>query len=248
MQLKFIFKAFLYSTFITGCVWAAGCSKNEHPITEARFTNLDFKTFSTDALQLKVLVNETTLTDSLMAPDGAKTIAVQYFDPKHRIRLVDAFSDRVWLDTVINYKPGFVNALTFYQPFADANFTWIGPPVNEQLPADGFAKISIRYTHTVLPDLLKVVVENNTSGTAYSATDSFELQKNEFSKYFLGYNTTSRKVRLKLYSTDGKRKLMAWAEEGNFSSAKSADYNIYVFRKQGLNSSDSIRILGEKLY
>jgi hypothetical protein len=245
---KYILQTVFFSCMtVAGILYLAGCSKNEHPIEEARFTNLEFKAFSVDTLRLKVVANETVLTDSLFAPAETKNIRVQYFDPKHQIRLYDVFNNRLWLDTVINYKPGFSNSLTFFQPSAGENFIWIGPPVNESLPPANYAKISIRYTHTILPDLLKVVVENNTSGTAYSATDSFELRKNEFSRYFLGYNGTTRKVRLKLYSTDSRRKQLAWAEEGDFATVKSSDYNIYVFRKKG-STVDSFRIIGEKLY
>ncbi|OQP44601.1 hypothetical protein A4H97_09540 [Niastella yeongjuensis] len=231
--------AFLYLT---------GCSRNERSIVEPRYTTLEFKTFSTDALQLKVLSNETLLTDSLFAPDGTKSVNVEYYDPAHRIQLVDAFSNRTWFDTVINYRSGFVNSITFYQPASEANFVLIGPPVNESLPPDGYGKVSIRYTHAALPDLLKVVVLNNTDGRAYVATDSFDLKKDEFSRYFLAYNASTRKVQLKFYSTDGKRKTMAYAEVANFSDIKTTDFNIYLFRKQGLGTGDSLRILGEKLY
>lgn len=233
---------------VTGLIYLAGCSKNEHPVEEARYTTLELKTFSTDSLQLKVLENDETLTDSLFAPDGIKNVSVQYFDPKHRIRLADAFTDRIWLDTMIDYKSGFINSITFYQPAAGANFIWIGPPVNELLPSKDYAKMSIRYTHANLPDLLKVIVENNPKGTHYEVTDSFELRKNEFSRYFLAYNASTKKVKLKLLSTDSRRKTIAYAEEGNFSSAVSADYNIYLFRTDGPGPGDSVRILGEKLY
>lgn len=232
---------------VAGILYLAGCSKNEHPVVEARFTQLKFKTFTIDTLQLNVMENETTLTDSLFAPDGTKDIQVQYFEPKNRIRLYDVFTKRLWLDTVIDYKPGFTNNIAFFQASTGENFIWIGPPVNEPLPPADYAKISFRYTHTMLPDLLKVVVENNPTGTGYKATDSFELRKNEFSKYFLAYNASTRKVRLKLYSTDSRRKQLAWAEEGDFSNAKSSDYNIYLFRKKG-STVDSFRIIGEKLY
>lgn len=248
MQVKFVFPVFFYCALLSGWAWLTGCSKNERAIVEARFTNLEFKTFSTDTLQFKVVSNDITLTDSLFAPNKTQTVSVQYFDPEHRIQLFDVLTNRNYLDTVISYKSGFINSITFFQPSAGADFIWIGPPVNESLPPADYAKISIRYTHAALPDLLKVVVENNPSGTRYVATDSFELKKNEFSRYFLAYNASIRKVRLKLYSTDSRRKTMAYAEDVNFALARSANYNIYLFRNQGTGTGDSIRILGEKLY
>lgn len=247
MQVKFVFPVFIYFALLSSWAWLTGCSKNERAVVEARFTNLEFKTFSTDSLQFKVVSNDITLTDSLFAPNKTQTVSVQYFDPEHRIQLFDVLTNRTYLDTVISYKPGFINSITFFQPSAGADFIWVGPPVNESLPLLDYAKISIRYTHAALPDLLKVVVENN-PGAGYQATDSFELKKNEFSRYFLAYNKSSRKVRLKLYSTDGRRKTMAYAEDGNFALATSANYNIYLFRNQGTGTGDSIRILGEKLY
>ena len=240
MQKYILVIAFLYLT---------GCSRNEHSIVESRFTQLSFKTFSTDALQLKVLSNEATLTDSLFAPEGTKTINVEYNEPAHRIQLVEVLSGRVYLDTVINYKAGFTNSITFYQPSAGANFVWIAPPAGESLPPADYAKVSIRYTHAALPDSLKVVVVNPIEPKLeYNNTDSFILKKDVFSRYFLAYNKTTKKVKLELYSTDGKRKKLAYADVGNFADLLSADFNIYLFRKQGATAGDSIRILGEKLY
>ncbi len=240
MQKYILVIVFLYLT---------GCSRNERSIVESRFTQLSFKTFSTDALQLKVLANEATLTDSLFAPDGTKAVNVEYNDPAHHIQLVDVLSGRVYLDTVINYKPGFTNTITFFQPSAAANFELIGPPAGEQLPSSDSAKGSIRYSHPALPDSLKVVVMNaREPALNYINTDSFILKKDEFSRYFFAYNKTTKKVQLKFYSTDAKRKTMAYAEVGNFADIKSGDFNIYLFRKSGTAPGDSLRLLGEKLY
>jgi hypothetical protein len=230
-------------------LYLTGCSNNERSIVEPRFTTLAFKTFSADALQLKVLTDETIVTDSLFAPDGKKSISVEYYDPAHRIRLVDVLSGRVWLDTMINYKSGFTNSITFYQPSAGANFVWVGPPANELLPPADYAKVSVQYTHAALPDSLKVVVVNPVEPKLeYKDTDSFILKKNAFSRYFLAYNKTTKKVKLELYSTDGKRKKMAYAEVTNFADLVSGEFNIYLFRKSGVGTGDSLRILGEKLY
>lgn len=248
MGLKRIFQVFFYSALITGVVYVAGCSKNERAIEEVRFTSLSFKTFSVDTTQLKVLQNETMLTDSLFTPDGADSIPIQYFDAKNRIRLYDMLTNRLWLDTTVDFKSGSYNHLTFFQPSEGENFIWIGPPLNETLPPAGYVKISIRYAHPKLPDWVKVVVENNTRGTSYSPTDSFELQKNVFSRYFLGYNTSTRKVRLKFYNIDGKRKTLAYVDPSDFSEAKGDDYNIYLFRKQATIMGDSIKLSPDKLY
>lgn len=249
MYVKFRLQVFFYSALLTGGLWVAGCSKNERPIEEARFTTLELKAFSVDTLQLKVLENETMLTDSLTAPDGVKSIAVQYYDAKHRLRLLDANANRLWLDTTIDYKPGFINALTFFQPSAGEKFVWIGPPVNEPLPPTDWLKISISYTHPALPEMVKVVVENSkTGGTLYEATDSFELKKGEFSRYFLGRSRADRRPRMFLYTADGRRKQVAKVEEGSFPTTVNADYNIYLLRKHSSFSGGVYSIRPDKLY
>jgi hypothetical protein len=246
MYLKFLLKVSFYSAVLTGGLYVAGCSKNERSITEAMFTQLELKTFSIDTLQLKVQANEILLTDSLFAPDGKKDIPVQFFDPKQRIRLYDLYTNRMWLDTVIDYKPGFVNSLTFFQPAPAENFVWIGPPVNEPLAPKDYLKMSVIYTDAALPDVVKIVVSNKVT-TSYTPTDSFELRKGAFSRYFLARNTADRRPRFDVFTADGQRKLKAQADELSFPTTFNPDYNIYLLRKT--NSSGSVfKLKPEKLY
>lgn len=247
MQVKFVFPVFFYCALLSGWAWLTGCSKHEQAIDEARFTTLDIKTFSIDTLRLKVLENETLLTDSLPAPDGAKNIAVQYYDFTHRIRLSDAFSNRLLLDTTIDYKPGFTNTLTFFQPAADANFIWIGPPVNEPQPPAGNFKIAVSYTHAGLPELVKVVVKTKPAST-YLATDSFELKKGEFSKYFLTINKADKRPRIEFYRTDGKKELLGQIDEFSYPVTMNPDYNIILIRKHKSKVNEVLGLVPEKLY
>jgi hypothetical protein len=245
MYLKFLLKLSFYSAVLTGGLYVAGCSRNERSITEAMFTNLEVKTFSIDTLQLKVQANETILTDSLFAPDGSKVIPVQFFDPKQRIRFYDLYNNRVWLDTTIDYKPGFVNSLTFFQPAPGENFVWIGPPVNESLAPKDYLKMSVIYTDAALPDVVKIVISNKIT-TSYIPTDSFELRKGAFSRYFQARNTSDKRPRIDVYTADGLRKLKAQADEQSFPSTINPDYNIYLLRKNAAGTI--IRLKPEKLY
>jgi hypothetical protein len=244
---KFILQVYFTCVAVAGILSLAGCSKNERAIEEARFTRLDFKTYSIDSLQFKVLQNETALTDSLFAPDGAKTIPVKYFASGNRIRLFDVFTNQMWLDTVVNYKQGLINNLTFFQPSPGAGFIWIGPPVNEPLPPEKWLKMSISYTHAAMPEVLKVVVHTST-GTAndYKPADSFQLKKGDFSKYFLA--PVNLRPRLFFYAIDGQKELRAQIDERGFPSAMNADYNIYLLRKERSIVRGIYNLMPEPLY
>lgn len=226
----------------------AGCSKNEQAIEQWSFTSLQLKAITVDALMLSVTANETLLTDSLYTP-GNKAIKVQYFDPMHRFKVTDLYNKTLLLDTMVEYKAGAANAITFYQSLSGGKLVRIGPPANEPLPPAGKIKISIAYNNQELPDQTKVVVEDSETGTAtYIATDSFQLKKGEFSPYFIGNLLGNRKPQLKFYTTDASRKLIAKAQASSFATTN-ADFSIYSFNGISGKDSDGIYSLScEKLY
>ena len=92
----------------------AACSKNEKAIEQPTFTSLQLKAITADALMLQVKADENVLTDSFYAP-GNKAVPVTYINPTKRFRVTDLYSKTLLLDTLVNYKPGGVNALTFFQ-------------------------------------------------------------------------------------------------------------------------------------
>lgn len=230
-------------------ITSAGCSKNEQPVEEAKFTALELLAITTDTMRLKAMVDDVILTDTLITPDGLASFPVQYNQAEHRMRLFDLYTNRLVLDTMILYKPGFVNNITFFQPAAGSSLVWVGPPVNEPLPDKGQVKISIAFNYPPLPETVKVVVENTTATgpVQYAATDSFLLHKGAFSKYFSGTDIGDRKPRLKFYTSGTDRRLLAEASPSAFA-ATNADYSIYLFRNSSGSSGGVFTLRAEKLY
>lgn len=225
----------------------AGCSKNEKAIEQASFTSLQLKAITADVLMLQVKVDEDVLTDSFYTP-GNKALPVQYFNPTKRFRITDLFSKTLLLDTLVEYKPGAVNVITFFQAVSDGKLVRIGPPANEPLPTGGKIKISVVHGIAEIPDVVKVVVEDSdTGGSVYSATDSFLLKKGDFSPYFTGKMINNRKPQLKFYTTDASRKLVAKSEPSIFYDTN-ADFTIYSLKVDGIPGSGIISLGREKLY
>jgi hypothetical protein len=225
----------------------AGCSKNEKAIEQEIFTSLQLKAITADALMLQIKIDEDVLTDSFYTP-GDKALPVQYFNPTHRFRITDLFSKTLLLDTLVEYKPGGVNVITFFQALSGGRLVRIGPPANEPVPTGGKIKISVVHGIEELPEVVKVVVEDSDNGgSAYSATDSFFLKKGEFSPYFTGKMINNRKPQLKLYTTDASRKLVARLEPSIFNNTN-ADFTIYSLKVDGIPGSGIIALGREKLY
>lgn len=239
------------SQFIAAFILAltiAGCSKNEQAIEQWNFTSLQLKALTVDPLMLRVTANDILLTDSLYTP-GDKAVQVQYYNPTHRFKVTDLYSKTLLLDTVVDYKSGAVNAITFFQALSGGKLVRIGPPANEPLPPSGQIKISIVYGIQELPDQTKVVVEDSEDGTSnYKATDSFVLKKGEFSPYFIGKMLKDRKPQLKFYTTDANRKLIAQVQPSSFNNTN-VDFTIYSFRSIESTDRDGMYFLKrEKLY
>lgn len=226
----------------------AACSKNEKAIEQEIFTSLQLKAITVDALMLQVKVDENVLTDSFYTP-GNKAVPITYINPTKRFRITDLFSKTLLLDTLVEYKPGGINALTFFQAVSGGRLVRIGPPANEPLPTGGKIKISVVHGIEIIPEVVKVVVEDSDNGgSAYSATDSFLLKKGEFSPYFIGKMINNRKPQLKFYTADVNRKLIAQSEPSILYDLN-ADFTIYSLKVDGVGSTTGIIALGrEKLY
>ena len=243
--------------WVSKCVYTAllalamaGCSKNEQAIEQWSFTSLQLKAITVDALMLRVVADETLLTDSLFTP-GNKAIDVQYFNPTHRFQVTDLYSKTLLLDTVIDYKPGAVNAITFFQSLSGGKLVRIGPPANEPLPLAGQVKISIVYSNVELPNQVKVYVEDSKDGTInYAATDSFLLKKGELSPYFIGKVIGgTRKPQLKFYTTEAIPKLVAKVQSSAFNNTNTNDFSIYSFNSiESVDQDGSLYLKREKLY
>lgn len=222
----------------------AGCSESGDPIVAARNTIVELRTISVDQFRLKVVEDGTVLTDSLTAPDGVISIPVKYFENEHRYQVYNVFENILLIDTIVTYKPGLQNGVTFFQAVAEGKLQWVGPPENEALAPEGYTKISIIYTYPAMPDEVEVVVQNSVDGgTSYATTDTFILQKGTFSPYFQIRNSTSR-ARITMYINDGTRQKVA--ELGSIVNAN-ADFSVFLFRSSS-NSSAPYNLDPDKLY
>lgn len=227
-------------------IYCLGCSKGEQAIEEDRFTTVGLNAVTIDSLRLLVTDNGTQLTDSLVTPVGSKSMMVKYKEANRRYRVTDLYSNTLLLDTLITYKTGALNAITFFQPVAGSKLVWIGPPVNEPAPAEGKIKLSIVYASpftTAAYDEIKVVVDNSKSGQSgndYVAVDSFHLKRGEFSRFFIG--GSSRKPRLRLYAADGTGVALATLNPGSFSDANAEGFSIYYLNMYSATSAVATKL------
>lgn len=196
----------------------ASCSKGE-PVEQMRNTSLLIRTFTVDPLLLKVEVNDSVMISAQTTPIMQAFSAIKYTEPAHRFRITNLYTNGLMLDTVINYNTSFQQIVNFVQTGANNNMVWVGRPVNEPAPPAGKIKISVVYVTSTLPDSIKVVVENSVSGTSdndFAVSDSFVLQKGQFSPYFHGWSDNRKRPRLKIYTTDTARTLISTVSNSLF--------------------------------
>ncbi len=114
---------------------SGACSKKGEPVVQAKFTNLSLRAITNDPFTLKIVADENTiLTESLAAPGGTSNVTVEYYKAEHRFQVYNIFGNELLLDTIVRYKPGFVNGITFFSQLQEPKLVWVGPPQNEPLP------------------------------------------------------------------------------------------------------------------
>ncbi|AXY74386.1 hypothetical protein D3H65_10530 [Paraflavitalea soli] len=234
--------AVLLILFLSGA-----CSKKGEPVVQAKFTNLSLRAITNDPFTLKIVADENTvLTEALEAPGGTSNVTVEYYDLEHRFQVYNLFGNELLLDTIVRYKPGFVNGITFFQAAAGAKLVWVGPPQNEPLAKEGYFKLSIVYNLNALPDSVRVVVENSitSGGQTYAPTDSFTLKKGEFSRYFEG-RSGDRKANVRFYSTTSPRRVLAEAISLHYSA--NPDFSVYLLGTAS-NASIPYSFIPVKIY
>lgn len=227
----------------------AGCSKSVKTIEDPKVISVDIYAKTIDAMQLKVTAGDAILTQSIVTPDGQTSVNFLHTEPAYRFGVYDVFTHQALLDTLvsINTIRSGGRKIVLLQSLPGGDMVWVGPPpASETLPGIDSMKMSVVYTLTALPDQVKVVVENSMGNTNnYQATDSFLLQKGEFSHYFTGNRTSKGKVQLKFYTPDSNRMLVATAI-GVFSRL---DPKLYVFAfRKGNVSSGVYALTAENLY
>lgn len=227
----------------------AGCSKSVRTIDDPKFMTLNIYVKTIDTLQLKVTAGEEVLTQSVVTPEGEAHISFQHTETGYRFGLHDVYAHRLMLDTLISINMiRAVGKMTFFQPEPDGDLVYVGPPpASEALPPADSMKMAVVYTYAALPDRVKVVVENSVGSTnTYNATDSFLLQKGEFSRYFTGNRTAgAKKLQLRFYTPDANRTLVATVSNA-FSRL---DNKLYVFAFRTGNPANGVYSLtAENLY
>jgi hypothetical protein len=226
-------------------IYCLGCSKGEQAIDDLRYTFISLNAFTIDSMRLQVSDNDVQLTDSLITPIASKEMKVKYKESGRRYRVTDLYTKSLLLDTVVTYKSVAMNAITFFQPAAGGKLVWIGPPVNEPAPPSERIKLSIVYASQFTAstyDQIKVVVENSKSGslgTDYVATDSFQLKRGEFSRFFIGGR--DKKPRLKLYTTAANGAMLATLNSASFSTANN-DFSTYYIDINSTTSATAYKL------
>lgn len=210
-----------------------GCSKGEKAIEQWNFTQVTLTGITVDSFRLKVTAGDQLLTDSMPSP-GTQTVPAGYYGAAQHVLVTDQYTNRLLLDTMINYKTGLHNTITFFQPYQNARLTWIGPPVNEPAPAKDNLKFAIVYGSDLLPEEVSVVWYTTASNASnvYDVKDSFLLKKGEFSRYM--ETPSLRKAKVNFYNA-ATRDSLGSVFYTYFSDAN-VDYSIYFIKPQGINN------------
>lgn len=228
---------------------AVSCSKNTGTVEDPKTVTLRLQVKTIDNLRLQFAAGDNILTQSVITPDGHSDITFEYTEPVYRFSLYDMFGHRTMADTQLSISTvRTMSKMVFFQQAPGGKLVWIGPPPPGEAPAPADSiKMSIIYTHPDLPATAKVVVENSIGNTnSFSATDSFLLDKGEFSRYFTANPTTGgKKLQLKFYTPDINRRLI-----GSISNAFSilkAKFYVFAFRSGSL-SNGIYTLNAENLY
>ncbi|NII26497.1 hypothetical protein HB364_15515 [Pseudoflavitalea sp. X16] len=249
MNRKFSTNSILFYCVLIVLPGLAGCSKSIKTMDDPKFMSLSIYAKTIDALQLKVTAGDEILTQSIVTPDGQVSVTFLHTEPEYRFGVYDVFTHQAILDTLvsINTIRAGGRKIVLLQSVPGGEMVWVGPPpASETLPTSDSTKMSIVYTLAALPDQVKVVVENSIGNTNnYHATDSFLLQKGEFSHYFTGNRTSKGKLQLKFYTPDSNRTLVA-AITNDFNRL---DDKLYVFAfRTGKLSNGVYSLTAENLY
>lgn len=221
----------------------SSCSKNGEPIEQMKHTNLQIRALTVDTLLLKVELDDEIVINRTTAPSISAISNIKYTDPAHRFRITNLYDNRVLLDTTIMYRGTTVTPVNLVQTGANARMVLVGPAANEPPPPAGKIKMSVVYVAT-MPDEVKVVAENSQSGASdldYVATDSFLLKKGEFSPYVQGWDANRRKPKLKVYTSDAQRVLLAEFKAGLFYEAQSG-ISIYSLERITTNFNGATKL------
>ena len=121
----------------------AQCSKEGNPIMEPKIGSYKFTTYTIDTFRFRVVVDNVSVGDSLLAPVGILNSNISFVDTVGKLKIYNAETNELLIDTTISLKIGFttisiVQLTTGEKPF-------IVPIPNEVLPAAGNYKVRFQY-------------------------------------------------------------------------------------------------------
>lgn len=135
----------IFTLLSLSVIFLMSCSRKGRIITEPDFGIYNFTTYTIDSFRFRIILNGTTLTDSLWAPVGFFSRSVSFFETGGRLQVVDARNNnQLVLDTVITLKTG-VNFYSLLQLFPGQK-PFIPPLPTEPAPSAGNYKVRFQYT------------------------------------------------------------------------------------------------------
>lgn len=224
-----------------------GCAKDGTAIDETLDTEINFLAVTIDTIRLGVRIDGESLVNDLLAPTATpRLVPIRYYNKEKKITLYNVADNRVLFDSSFKIHTGNLT-ISLYQKNSGDPLSYIAPPASETLPPENYGKISFVYTFPALPDIVKVVVQNSIDNSVnYAPTDSFQLKKGEFSRFFLS-RSTFRKADVYLYTPGADRKLVGMINRGEYSDMN-AGLTIYSVRSSSSYVNGVYELVQQKLY
>jgi hypothetical protein len=121
-----------------------GCTYKSKAIVDPKFGNYNFTTYTIDTFRLKVILNNSVLTDSLPSPWGNFSKSVSFFDSAAHLLIINTANNQIIADSVFKLRTGD-NNISIVQ-FIPHQTPYILPKPDEQAPPAGSYKIRFQYT------------------------------------------------------------------------------------------------------
>lgn len=172
------------------------CAKTGEVINEPSFSLLKFTTFTVDTMRFKVMLNDKTITDSLLSPRSTYQATIPFIDSIAKLKIVDASNNNSILDSTIKLRIGS-RTISLVQ-FVSGQKPTTAPVPIESPPAAGNHKIRFQYIQPVgtgrpFYDSIKCQIRREDNNTFI---DTVVLKRFDITRYYELPKTVRLKIRL----------------------------------------------------
>ncbi len=182
---------------LTVILFVTQCSKKGDAIVEAKIGSYKFTTYTIDTFRFRVVINNVNVGDSLLSPVGLLNTNVSFFDTVGTLKIYNAETNALYIDTVIKLKIGF-STISIVQ-LAAGEQPFIVPIPNDAPPAAGNYKVRFQYSmpaNNTVPffDSIQCIIKLN---GVVDPVDTIILHPYELSSFYEAALGTNFKMELR---------------------------------------------------